>query len=487
MKNRTMVGAGVVAALACGLAFACGDTDEPAPEDAGTTPDAAVDSAGVDGSTVDGASFDGGVVDGNLADGGDGGDAETCPGPAGTLDPSFGDGGMVWLNYRGAQAYGLVTQPDGKIVLVGATQAGFAVFRLLPNGALDPTFGANGLASMLIGVTGNFVSVVLQPDGKIVAAGGAVFSGGRGYDFVVARYLANGTLDPSFGEAGIATAGFGPGPFQDDYGRSVSVLPDGRIVVGGFTETNGTRPTENFAVAMFNADGSLDSTFGTGGKVTIDVRGTPDSPGVIQALAGGKVAIAGGTAETTSVSSQFNASAVRLNADGTKDTSFGDGGISLPSIGSGVHSLVFDVKIDGSGRLLLSGLHNADFGVYRLTPSGQLDPSFGEGGVVATDFGSRSDTVFSILLQPDGKIVAVGTSGTTSNTFGISAARYETSGKLDPTFGVAGQMFIGPGPNSDLSISTAQVDGCTFLTVGVWSYDTTSLLKNAIGVARFRR
>jgi uncharacterized delta-60 repeat protein len=144
----------------------------------------------------------------------------SCDGGApGTLDQSFGDGGLVWLKYPGAQVGGVAVQADGKIIVVGATQAGFAVIRLLATGALDTTWGTNGLVTTLIGSTGFYSAVALQADGKIVATGGALFAGGT--DFALARYLTDGGLDPSFGDGGVTTTDFGPPIYQDDYPKSI--------------------------------------------------------------------------------------------------------------------------------------------------------------------------------------------------------------------------------------------------------------------------
>lgn len=484
MKNRTMIGAGVVAALACGLAFACGDTDETAPEDGGNNPDATADATSADSSTGDGSSVDGGL-DGTLSDGGDGGDAETCPGPAGSLDPTFGDGGMVWLKYRGAQSFALAPQPDGKVVVAGGTQAGFAVLRLLPNGALDPTFGTDGLVTTLIGVTGYFVTVVLQPDGKIVAAGGAQLSGARAYEFAVARYLANGTLDPSFGESGIATTGFGPGPFQDDYPQSLVLQPDGRILVSGFTETNATTATENFALARLNSDGSLDTTFGTNGKLVIDVRGTPDAPGLATVGPGGKITLVGGSATSTLSTARYDVSAVRLNADGTFDTSFADAGVLVADFGTQANSPMRSVAIDPAGRAVLGGrlpgVAGDDFAAVRLLSTGAFDPSFGDGGVATTDFGSSEGSSLA-MLQTDGRIVLVG-----GSNGALAVLRYLPSGALDTSFGVGGRSVTPPPAGGSVVGGSSAISGCSILTSGTWSYAQGASRLNAIGVARLRR
>lgn len=327
--------------------------------------------------------------------------------------------------------------------------------------------------------------MAIQGDGRIVATGGVQFLDNRSYDVAVARYLADGGLDPSFGEAGVATTSFGPGPFQDDYPQSIVLDPDGRILVGGYTETNSVTSTENFALARYNADGSLDTAFGTGGKVVIDVHGTPDAPGVVALMPGGKIMVAGGTAETTNVSARFNVSAVRLNGDGTIDTSFADAGVLVTGFGTAANSPMRAITVDPIGRAVLGGrLPNAggdDFAAIRVLPTGALDPGLGDGGVVTTDLGA-SEGSSVVLIQEDGRIVLVG-----AGTGRLALVRYSPGGILDPSFGVGGRSLTPPPPGGSLPASTAALAGCEIVTAGTWSYVEGAANKNAIGIARFRR
>lgn len=475
------------AALA--LVAACGSDDTVGTP--GCVGSACDGGAGESGSTDSPSGGDGSVLpDGGDADGavpsscGDGG-------APGTLDPSFGDGGMVWLKYAGSQASGVAVQSDGKLIVVGATQAGFAVIRLLPTGALDPSFGTNGLVTTSIGNTGFYSAVAVQGDGRIVATGGAQFNDNRSYDFAVARYLADGGLDPSFGEAGVATTSFGPGPFQDDYPRSILVQPDGRILVGGYSETNSVTSTGNFALARYNDDGSLDGTFGNGGKVVIDVQATSDAPGVVALLPGGKIVVAGGTAETASASARFDVSAVRLNSDGSIDTSFADAGVLVTNFGTTANSPIRAIAPDTLGRAILVGrLPNAavgpDFAAVRIGSTGALDTSFGDGGVVTTDLGSGESSQ-AALIQQDGRLVLAGTTGNDRYTRAIALTRYTSDGTLDPTFGLGGSALTPPPPNSDLGAEAAALTRCGVVTVGVWIYKDGAVDKGAIGIAHFRR
>jgi uncharacterized delta-60 repeat protein len=295
-------------------------------------------------------------------------------------------------------------------------------------------------------------------------------------------------LDPSFGDAGVILTAF---PSRAAYGQSVVVQSDGRILVGGYSE-GATTPTQDYVVARFNVDGSLDPGFGTGGKVSIDLHGTADAKGVAALLPGGKIAVAGGTAQTTSVSTPFDVSAVRLNSDGTTDTSFGDAGVALlPGIGRPFNTPIHAIQIDGAGKIVLGGTLRAgggdDFGVVRLTSAGALDPTFGDAGVLLTDFNARGDGAGSILIEPGGRILLVGGSSLGSGTSNIAAARYSSTGTLDLTFGVNGLVLTPPPPNADVTSSGAAIHGCGFLAVGTWNYNNNTLPDTAVGIARYRR
>jgi uncharacterized delta-60 repeat protein len=269
------------------------------------------------------------------------------------------------------------------------------------------------------------------------------------------------------------------------------VQPDGKIVASGMSEDRlNPDGSQNYEVARYNADGSLDSSFGTGGRVTIDVRGTLDSPGVLASLNAGDFVVAGQSAETTSITSPTDVSAVRLKSDGSLDTSFADAGKFVSAFGGPVAQAAFAVAGDGSGRPVLAGVYGADFLLLRLLSSGP-DPTFGDGGVVTTDFAGRADQARAVLVQGDGRLLAAGTSGmgAQADTYGMSLARYLPSGAADTTFGTSGATFIAPPPNAQLGIHAAAFSGaCGVVTVDTWFYDVNAVVThNAIGVARFRR
>ena len=188
---------------------------------------------------------------------------------AGDLDPGFGIGGKVMTDFAGPtrnSGEGVAVQADGKLVVVG----GIGVARYNTDGSLDTTFGTGGRVTVgIIGGGTGLYAVAVQSDGKVVAAGGASNAGTR-QDFCLMRLNGDGSLDTTFGAGGEVTTDVGSG--DDDFGHAVAIQPDGKIVAAGSSGLLCRHGTD-FALVRYNADGSLDTTFGTGGKVTTDFFG----------------------------------------------------------------------------------------------------------------------------------------------------------------------------------------------------------------------
>jgi len=344
----------------------------------------------------------------------------------GSLDTSFGTDGRVTTDFGSPweTASSLAIQGDGKIVVAGFTELGqfaaFAVARYNSNGTLDTTFGSGGEAitgfandtnRVALGpVSAQAYSVAVQPDGKIVAAGYANIDGEE--DFAVVRYKANGTLDLAFGAGGKVITEFGQQGASYAFGNSIAVQSDGKIVVAGEAYiSSGLVPNRDFALARYNSNGTLDTSFGTGGKVISDF--TPNDAAFSVAVQPDQKIVAAGMAN---VSRGFGFALARYNSDGTLDLSFGTGGLETTDFGllaqgfSNAYAASLAVQPDGgfvaAGRAYFNGGFHS--GLARYTSDGTLDPSFGTGGKVTADFHGPddSDDFTSVAVQPDGKIVA---------------------------------------------------------------------------------
>ncbi|MFN6130640.1 MAG: beta strand repeat-containing protein, partial [Planctomycetota bacterium] len=321
----------------------------------------------------------------------------------GSLDTSFGTGGKVTTAIgTGSDIGGSVTiQPDGKIVVGGTARIGstddFALVRYNADGTLDTSFGTGGMVTTAIGTSTDFgYSVTIQPDGKIVVAGYARI--GSTDDFALVRYNANGTLDTSFGTGGKVTTAIGT---SVDWGRSVTIQPDGKIVVGGYATIGGTA---DFALMRYNANGSLDTSFGTGGKVTTAIGTSTDRGDSVTVQPDGKVLVGG----YAFIAGTQDFALVRYNADGSLDATFGTGGKVTTDIGTS-DDQGYSVTIQPDGKIVVAGTTTEEFALARYNADGTFDTTFGSGGIVTTRVGWNTSIAYSVTLQSDGKIVVSGT------------------------------------------------------------------------------
>ncbi len=316
-------------------------------------------------------------------------------------------------------------------------------------GDLDPTFGTGGKVTTPIGsgsVEDLATALVIQPNGKLVAAG--YTATGLNYDFALVRYNADGSLDGTFGAGGKVTTPIGS--LLDD-ARALVLQPDGKLVAAGYTMA-GPIGSADFALVRYNADGSLDATFGTGGKVTTSIGNDHDEAAAMVLQADGKLVAAGKTFDP-SVGTDF--ALLRYNADGSLDATFGTGGIVTTSID--IHDEASALVLQPDGKLVAAGVTHdfsnaGDLVLARYDADGSLDGTFGTGGTVRTCCGAVAD---ALVLQTDGKLVAAGwTSG-----LDFTLARYNADGTLDATFGTGGKVTTSIG-GDDLAFALAiQADG----------------------------
>lgn len=258
---------------------------------------------------------------------------------AGALDPTFGSGGKVTLSSSISAIWGgVVLQPDGKIVVAVQDIAGFTrVTRLLTDGSPDKKFGTQGSRAVADLVP---MGVALQSTGKIVVAGQQA----SGPDAVVTRFTSSGSVDTTFGNGGSTIVDFSG---QKDVFMDVSVGPDDSIAAAGYANATGTLATMNAAIAHFTANGSLDNSFGSHGRVVLDIHGGWDHLRAVNLRADGRVEFAGWAGHSTTTPFPANLIVGRLTATGALDASFGSGGVTETVTGISSEALAMAVGPDG--------------------------------------------------------------------------------------------------------------------------------------------
>ncbi|MEX2139037.1 MAG: putative Ig domain-containing protein [Pirellulales bacterium] len=406
----------------------------------------------------------------------------------GELDPAFGDGNGYVVNdfevFPTSTALALL--PDGKMIVVGSTPgrlfnstiAFVSIARYRANGIPDPSFDGDGfvITPLDSNIGGVSSAVAVQPDGKVIAVG--ALSGLGNLNFGMARYLPNGAIDTSFGGGdGLVETNLADSPTPHDFVNTIAIQPDGKILLAGGASTNSGMA---MAIARYNADGSLDSTFGGGDGLVLNYVGVPtiirslalapdgkivavttddmggnffvaDTPFVVSRYSAdgtpdpafgagtgfvtvrvgdtarardvaiqpdGKILVAGSTIiDPPTGSNEIVAVLARYNADGTPDTSFGvaDGLIleRFVELRPGDHDAAQSIIVQSDGKILVAGVNDSKLVVARYNPNGTRDDSFGGGdGIAHPGAAAHINGSVDAALQPDGKLVI-----TTSNSF----------------------------------------------------------------------
>lgn len=396
---------------------------------------------------------------------------------SGSLDKTFGTEGKVITGVGTVAsgndaAYAMAIQGDGKIVTAGQAfvrqsidgssfPPDFALVRYNVDGSLDSTFGNGGKVTTAAGRGGGSNDVAFQSDGRIVVAGFSLVDSKS--NFTVARYNVDGSLDGTFGTGGLVITPVGTG---NAWGSSVSIQSDGKIVVGGDCWNDSSY--FDFALVRYNEDGSLDSSFGTGGKVTTDIINSDDGGNKVTIQGDGKIVIAGNASRESA--RIWDIALARYNADGSLDSSFGTAGKVSTIVGSG--SYVSDVAIQNDGKVVAAGRATVNsahvFTLVRYTVDGSLDSTFGTGGIVTTSFGGGDDGASALKILSDGRIVAAGGSWNGTN-YDFALARYNADGSLDSAF-AGGKVTTAVGNGEDNASDMAiQGDGKIVVTGRSWN------------------
>jgi uncharacterized delta-60 repeat protein len=332
------------------------------------------------------------------------------------------------------------------------------------DGDLDRRFGTNGTTIVDFGATATAFGLALAPDGRIVLGGTFDDGGASGTDFAVARLTRDGVPDPDFSVDGKTTLAVGSGRAYD-FSTNTIVQADGKIVViGEGPDTDTVADDSDFKLARFNLDGSLDTSFSGDGKayVAFDLGGDNGDSAVdgVQ-LPNGKLIVVG-SAEVADDDTDF--AVVRLNVDGSRDTSFDSDGrvtFSFDLDPAFPDEIATSVALDADGNILIVGVAEKggsvqyDFAIARLTPNGVLDPNFGGDGrvTVAFDLGDTlNDVPLEVNLAPDGSIFVSGYTRDSGFDFGV--VKLQPDGTPDPAFGTAGKATVAfdlDGDNDDIA------------------------------------
>ena len=393
----------------------------------------------------------------------------------GDLDLTFGTQGKVTTEFDGVNtaAFSAVIQPNGYIILGGLDGSGsdlnWALARYTPLGALDTTFGTGGKVTYSFGANKScgIGSLKLQSDGKIVAGGYAETSSANQYAFAIVRFNVDGTVDSTFGTGGrvVETMEAVPDSQADDFGSSLVIYQDdGTIVLGGTAQNGAAAPKkfallsvdkngvvnykklvnftgtsndtlhslslqsdgkivaggysaedsgESLALARYAPNGELDTSFGTGGKVTTSIAGSTQARGNSVAIkSNGKILLGGYARFGTSPNEYDNFVLAQYNTDGSLDTDFGDNGLVIVGfIAETSNDIAYSLAVQDNGKIILAGFVEvglADFSMYRFNIDGSIDTTFGTNGKVSTDFGATNDKAQAAVIQSDGDIILAG-------------------------------------------------------------------------------
>jgi len=373
---------------------------------------------------------------------------DVIPQAPGDLDITFGGSGKVTTAFSGFgdQANAVAIQADGKIITAGSTRVDntglnslFALVRYNTDGTLDTTFGTAGKVTTEFGVAAEVEEargIALQSDGKIVVAGHRAT--GRGDSFALARYNSDGTLDGTFGGGQVSTAFLG-----FDQAFAVAIQQDGKIVAAG-SASDGTVPGTLVALARYTSDGSLDTSFGTGGRTSVRLE-EAIKPGFqeghsLAIQADGKIVVAAVHKIDGVATDGFTVA--RFTATGALDPAFGGlGFVGVKFLAGAEVAEARSVALLQDGRILVAGTTSdggptSEFALTRLNIDGSIDPSFGTAGKVITSFFQGADRASAIAIAPAGKIVVAGT----ANGVAFGLVRYNPDGSLDTSFGTGAKV-----------------------------------------------
>ena len=354
-----------------------------------------------------------------------------------------------------------------KILIIALIQLTQLNSLIAQDGILDASFDSDGIVTMDINNTNDVMKAILtQPDGKIIVAGHTTEMDLT--RFCVIRFNSDGSLDTSFGSDGGVVMPF---PFTS-HASATALQNDGKIVVAGVASPMNE---EGFAVVRFNADGTLDTNFGEGGIVHTSLPGGVVSKSM-EIQPDGKIIVGGELYDNPPDGTSLVM--VRYNQEGTLDSSFGIGGVSVTDVvaGSSLSALdmLNDIAIQQNGKIVACGFSGPNSTLLRFNSDGNLDLSFGLNGIWTQNFSSIGNSGFnSADIQQDGKIVSVGFSTDLNGSNDLLLTRHVADGSLDVSFGDSGIILTSLSPGQD-GAEDVIVQADTKLLVGGFAVDSIS-------------
>jgi uncharacterized delta-60 repeat protein len=381
---------------------------------------------------------------------------------ASTLDSSFATNGIYQANIGQRDVIvDMVRLPNGRVFAAGYIesdqQSSFAVFRFKPDGTLDPAFGQGGVAQFAVpGSSTNIAScLALTADGSIIVGGHTRPNNSYDEDFVLLRFTSTGSLDESFGTDGLVTKNIG---FQDHV-TALAIDAGQKIVVAG-TAQFGTGNTSQIVLARFVSNGNWDLDFGSNGHTITSIGTDRDVATSVAIQPDGKLVVAG----ATTFNGWSDVAILRYHTDGLLDTDFGDDGLLAASL-SATGDAALKCVIQPDGRILTAGYayNNAnrpELALFRCTADGDPDVEFGDAGIVRAPVGSLSSMAEALAVRPDGKILVGGTTLVTATKYDVALRQFHPDGLIDSSFGTNGVLRTDiNGRHDGLSDLELQADG----------------------------
>jgi uncharacterized delta-60 repeat protein len=355
---------------------------------------------------------------------------------SGDLDETFGSEGVAVAPFGGSIGYDVVRQPDGKLIAAGGVYATppqpLAIARFDANGVLDPSFGGDGLVTTDVGPLED-AAAESNADG----------------DILLIRYEADGSLDTGFGTGGIVVTSLGT---ATDFAHAGALQADGKILVTGGLNSTTTTSADLF-VLRYESDGSLDGTFGTGGLATLDFGGRGDEGTAVVVQADGMIVVSGSSFDGPLFADGAIATLTRLDTSGVPDPLFGSGGSVTLAVDT--INIFKALALQPDGKIVVlggTGPLNLAYRLFRYDSTGNPDGGFsGDPIPVFPQMGTPK----SFALQADGKFAVAGRGG-----YHFKAARMNDDGSVDTTFGQGGSSYVATGTfdASDVAISEPSGD-----------------------------